>query len=68
MPAEKEPKSFNIWQVLRGVFAAFLGVQSSSQGQQDFQHGRLGVYIAVGVVLTIAFVATLWTVVQIVLR
>ena len=60
-------QSLNLWQVLRGVLAAFVGVQSSDQGQRDFQQGHLGVYIAGGVVLTALFVISLWLVVQMVL-
>ena len=58
----------NPLQVVRSVLAASLGVQSSKNRERDFKQGRAGVFIAAGVVFTLLFVATVFTVVQLVLK
>lgn len=54
--------------VVASVFAAGLGVQSSKNRERDFKQGRIGVFIAAGVIFTLLFVATVVTVVQLVLK
>ena len=58
----------NPLQVVRSVLAASLGVQSSKNRERDFRQGRAGVFIAAGVIFTLLFVATVFTVVQLVLK
>ncbi|MBK6738003.1 MAG: DUF2970 domain-containing protein [Haliea sp.] len=38
------------------MFAAGLGVQSSKNRERDFEQGRLGVFIATGIVFTLLFI------------
>ncbi len=58
-----------VWFVLaRLVLAAGLGVQSSKNRERDFKQGRIGVFIAAGVIFTLLFIGTVATVVQLVLR
>jgi hypothetical protein len=54
-------------QVMGSVLAAGLGVQSSKNRERDFKQGRVGVFIAAGIVFTLAFIAAVVTVVQLVL-
>ena len=58
----------NALQVVSSVFAAGLGVQSSKNRERDFKQGRAGVFIAAGIIFTLLFIATVVTVVQLVLK
>lgn len=64
---EQADSKLNPMQVVGSVFAAGLGVQSSRNRERDFKQGRAGVFIAAGIVFTALFVATVYTVVSIVL-
>ncbi|MFK7831469.1 MAG: DUF2970 domain-containing protein [Congregibacter sp.] len=63
----KGPGPMGIGQVISSVFAAGLGVQSSKNRKRDFQHGRAGTFIAAGLIFTMLFIGTVYTVVSIVL-
>ncbi|MBP6699644.1 MAG: DUF2970 domain-containing protein [Halioglobus sp.] len=65
---EGSATGLNPLQVVRSVLAASLGVQSSKNRERDFRQGRAGVFIAAGVIFTLLFVATVFTVVQLVLK
>ena len=65
---KKDEKSLNPLQVVSSVMAAGLGVQSSKNRERDFKQGRLGVFIAAGVIFTLLFIVTVFTVVQLVLK
>ena len=58
----------NALHVVSSVFAAGLGVQSSKNRERDFKQGRAGVFIAAGIIFTLLFIATVVTVVQLVLK
>ena len=53
-------------QILRSSLAAGLGVQSSRNRQRDFADGSPRRFIVMGVVLTMLFIASLVTVIQII--
>tara|TARA_R110002049_G_scaffold35951_5_gene115407 strand:+ start:504 stop:695 length:192 start_codon:yes stop_codon:yes gene_type:complete len=57
----------NPLQVIASVFAAGLGVQSSKNRERDFKQGRIGVFIAAGIIFTLLFIATVMFVVQMVI-
>ena len=61
-------QSLNPFQVVASVFAAGLGIQSSKNRERDFKQGRAGVFIVAGIVFTLLFIATVYTVVQLVLK
>ena len=63
-----EADSLNPLQVVSSVFAAGLGVQSSKNRERDFKQGRFGVFVAAGIVFTLLFIGTVFTVVQLVLK
>lgn len=46
-----------MWKVIKSVLAAFFGVQNEKQRQEDFQHGKPGMFIAVGIALAAVLVA-----------
>ena len=61
-------KGLNPLQVISSVVAASLGVQSSKNRERDFKQGRAGVFIAAGIIFTLLFIGTVFTVVQLVLK
>ena len=60
--------SLSTLHVVSSVFAAGLGVQSSKNRERDFKQGRFGVFIAAGIIFTLLFIGTVFTVVQLVLK
>ena len=66
--SKNKDKALNPVQVVGSVLAAGLGVQSSKNRERDFKQGRIGVFIAAGIVFTLLFIATVVTVVQLVLK
>jgi hypothetical protein len=66
--ANEKPGKLNPLQVIGSVFAAGLGVQSSKNRERDFKQGRMGVFIAAGIVFTLLFIGTVMAVVQMVLK
>ncbi len=63
-----EEEKMGVLAVIGTVFAAALGVQSSKNRERDFKQGRVGVFIAAGIIATLLFIGTVFTVVQLVLR
>ncbi len=53
--------------VIKSVLAAFLGVQSNANRERDFTHGSPGMFIAVGLGMTVLLVLAVWLVVKLVL-
>ena len=66
-PGQQEEKLGPL-QVVSSIFAAGLGVQSSRNRERDFKQGKLGVFIAAGIVFTLLFIGVVFTVVQLVLK
>jgi hypothetical protein len=58
----------NLAQVAGSMIAAGLGVQSSKNRERDFKQGRFGVFVAAGLIFTLMFIGTVFTVVQLVLK
>lgn len=48
-----------IWDVVKSVLSAAIGVQSDKNRQADFEQGSLPVYIIAGLIFTVLFVVTL---------
>lgn len=61
---ENQRQSPPLRRVIGSVLASFFGVQGSRQHEEDFTRGHPLVYIAVGLVATVAFILTIWFVVQ----
>ena len=66
--ADSKKPSLNPLQVVSSVFAAGLGVQSSKNRERDFKQGKFSVFIIAGIVFTLLFIGTVFTVVQLVLK
>jgi len=54
-------------QVIKSVFAAFIGVQSDANRQQDFSQWSLLPYIIAGIVFVLVFIGGIMLVVSLVL-
>lgn len=67
-PAGGPEKPPSLLQTIASVAAAFFGVQSDKNRARDFKQGRAGVFIAVGLVMTLLFIATVWLAVKLTLR
>jgi hypothetical protein len=65
---EKKRSSLNPFQVLGSVLAAGLGVQSSKNRERDFKQGKFRVFVIAGIAFTLVFMATIFTIVQLVLN
>jgi hypothetical protein len=65
---QEESRKLSPLQVVSSVFAAGLGVQSSRNRERDFKQGRVGVFIAAGIIFTLMFIGSVVLVVQMVLK
>lgn len=61
-------QNLGLKEILGSVFAAAFGVQSSENRQRDFERGKARHFIAIGVVCTFLFIASLIVVVNLVAR
>ncbi len=62
------PVNISVLQVVGSVLAAMFGVQSQEMRERDFKHGKIGVFIAAGIVFGLLFIATLYLIVTLVLH
>jgi len=53
--------------VIKSILAAFIGVQSNQNRQQDFTHGKASHFIIAGIIGVVLFIALLVIIVNIVL-
>lgn len=60
--------SMNLWQTVQSVAASLFGVQSSRNRHRDFERGKPGHFVIVGVVMLGLFIGGLWLIVQLLLR
>lgn len=63
-PDEKKPSLLHI---VGSVFAAAFGVQSSKNQERDFKHGKARIFIISGIVFTLLFMLTVFSLVRLVL-
>jgi hypothetical protein len=54
--------------VVRSVLSAAIGVQSRRNQERDFKHGKARIFIIAGIVFTLLFIATVFTIVTVVLK
>ncbi len=65
--SEPANKSLSILQVIQSVLAAAIGVQSNQNRERDFTRGSAKTFIIAGLIGTVMFVLTIYTVVHLVL-
>jgi hypothetical protein len=54
--------------VLGSVLASMFGVQSNRKREEDFTHGKPSQYIIIGLIVTVVFMLTIWSVVSLVMK
>jgi len=60
----EQPRKATLWEVVKSILAAFLGVQSKQKAEHDFQQPSVWVYIAMGVIFTFLFIGTIISIVK----
>ena len=61
-------KTPSLLDVLGSVLASMFGVQSNQKRVEDFTHGKPSQYVIIGLLVTVAFVLTVWGVVSLVMK
>jgi hypothetical protein len=57
-----------IWvQAVWSVVASFIGVQSNTNRERDFEHGRFSVFVVAGLLVTLIFLLSVYGLVQLVM-
>jgi uncharacterized membrane protein len=67
-PPEDKVKKPNLIAVIGSVISAAFGVQSSKNRERDFTHGKFRNYVITAIIFVGVFIASVFTVVQIVLK
>lgn len=57
-----------LWETVKSVNAAFIGVQSSKNRERDFTKGKASHFIVIGIIMTAAFVFVVLFAVKLVLK
>tara|TARA_R110001592_G_scaffold217488_8_gene471261 strand:+ start:8406 stop:8615 length:210 start_codon:yes stop_codon:yes gene_type:complete len=65
---EDKVKKPGLIAVVGSVISAAFGVQSSKNRERDFTHGRFRNYVITAIIFVCVFIASVFTVVQIVLK
>jgi UPF0716 family protein affecting phage T7 exclusion len=65
---EKGAETPSFFSVLGSVLASMFGVQSNRKREQDFTHGKPSQYIIIGLLVTVAFILTIWGLVSVVMK
>ena len=65
---KQEGRAPSLLSVLGSVLASMFGVQSSRKREEDFMHGKPSQYVIIGLLVTVAFVLTVWGVVSLVMK
>ena len=66
-PEKKDAPSVSLLHVVKSVFAAGLGVQSSKNRERDFTQGSPKAFIIAGLIFTLLFIGGVYAVVKVVL-
>ncbi|WP_082140318.1 DUF2970 domain-containing protein [Halomonas sp. PR-M31] len=51
-----------MWDVVKSVLAAFFGVQQDQRRRKDFEQGKPGAFIIVGILLALVMVAIVFAI------
>lgn len=65
--AQGEAADVGFFQIVGSTIAAAFGVQSSKNRERDFTRGKASHFIVAGIIFTVVFALTVFTVVQLVL-
>jgi hypothetical protein len=61
---ENRNQGIGFIQTLKSVLMGFIGIQSSKDHQRDFEKGKPSDFIIIGVVMTILFILTVYSIVS----
>lgn len=61
-------KAPTLWDTVKSVNAAFIGVQSSKNRERDFTKGKASHFIVVGILMTVFFIFGVMLLVKLALR
>lgn len=67
-PSSDARQGQSLARVFASALASLFGVRSGNKHAEDFAQGKPWVYVVVGLVVTFAFVMTVWLVVKMVLK
>lgn len=56
---DKKNESPSFWNIIASVLSAMIGIQSDKNRERDFQQGKMGNYIFVGIIMVAIFVFSL---------
>jgi hypothetical protein len=56
----------NLWQTIKSVLSAFIGVQNSENRERDFKKGNPVVFLIVGLVVTVVFLGSILSLVKVI--
>ncbi len=65
---DNDDAPLTFWELVKSTSSAFLGVQSNTNRERDFQRGKLSHFIWMGLLFGLLFVLTLVGVVQLVMH
>ena len=65
---DSQPNEPGLKDIVRSVLSAAIGVQSRRNQERDFTHGKPRVFIIAGIIFTLLFIATVVSVVTVVLK
>ena len=65
---QEHPEKLSVFSVISSAMWAAVGVQKSKNRERDFKSGKLLPFIIAGVIFTLLFIGTVFTVVKVVLK
>ena len=68
MRIQDNEKPHGLRDVVAGILAAAIGVQSNKNRERDFTHGSARQFIVVGLIATLLFITAVYAVVRLVIR
>lgn len=66
--SDDENQPLTLWEMLKSVLSAALGVQSGKNHNRDFSRGKPSHFIILGVLFTAVFVLVIFAIVKLVLH
>jgi hypothetical protein len=64
---DKETKKPGLLTIIGSIISAAFGVQSSANRERDFKHGKFRNYVISAMIFVALFIATIFTIVKLVL-
>lgn len=65
---KEEKQSLSIWELVQGLFALLIGVQSKEQRERQMKYGKPHQFVIVGVCLSLLFISGMYFLMRFALR